>query len=296
MLDALARVWVLPLWTGPVDPKPMLGGLSNQSYYVEDGGRKFVVRFGRDYPFHHVFRARELMTAKAAHAAGFAPRVAHSGPGVQVAEFIDGKTFSGEDVRANIRAVVELIRRFHVEMPYHVSGPAFYFSVFHVIRDYARTLRAGDSRMRDVLPAWLVLSDRLEATQPPLPLIFSHNDLLPANIMDDGERLWLIDFEYSGFSTAMFDLAGLASNSGFSEAESDELLALYFGAKPSPEMRRAHYAMQCASLLRETMWSLVSEIHLDNPGVDYVTYTQQNLDRLAAALDRYQSTFGRVMP
>ena len=94
----------------------------------------------------------------------------------------------------------------------------------------------------------------------------------------------------------MLDLAGLASNSGFSAAESDELLALYFGAKPSLEMRRAHYAMQCASLLRETMWSLVSEIHLDNPGVDYVTYTQQNLDRLAAALDRYQSTFGRVMP
>ena len=296
MLDALARVWVLPLWTGPVDPKPMLGGLSNQSYYVEDDGRKFVVRFGRDYPFHHVFRARELMTAKAAHTAGFAPRVAHSGPGVQVAEFIDGKTFSGEDVRASIGAVAGLIRRFHVEMPYHVSGPAFYFSVFHVIRDYARMLREDRYRLSDRLPAWLQLAEEMERAQIPLPIVFGHNDFIPANIIDDGERLWLIDFEYSGFSTAMFDLAGLASNSGFSEAESDELLALYFGAKPSPEMRRAHDAMQCASLLRESMWSLVSEIHLDNPGVDYVTYTQENLDRLAAALDRYQSTFGRVMP
>src|SRR5690606_24660858 len=145
----------------------------NQSYYVEDDGRKFVVRFGRDYPFHHVFRARELMTAKAACAAGFAPRIVHSGPGVQVAEFIDGKTYSGEDVRADIASVAGLIRRFHIAMPYHVSGPAFYFSVFHVIRDYARTLRDGDHRLRDELPAWLELSDRLEATQPPLPLIFS---------------------------------------------------------------------------------------------------------------------------
>jgi thiamine kinase-like enzyme len=33
--------------------------------------------------------------------------------------------------------------------------------------------------------------------------------------IDDGERLWLIDFEYAGFNTAMFDLAGAASNAGF---------------------------------------------------------------------------------
>ena len=55
--------------------------------------------------------------------------------------------------------------------------------------------------------------------------------------------------------------------------ESDELLAAYFGATPDAEIRRSHAAMQCASLLREAMWSMVSELHLDAPGVDYVAYT-----------------------
>src|SRR5690606_3692907 len=100
-------------------------------------------------------------------------------------------------------------------------------------------------------------------------------------------RLWLIDFEYAGFNTAMFDLAGLSSNSGMSEEEAGTLLAAYFGHEPDEALLQAHAAMQCASLLREAMWSMISELHLDAPGVDYVAYTQENLVRLEAALDRY---------
>ena len=181
-------------------------------------------------------------------------------------------------------------------MPRHVSGPGFMFWVFHVIRDYARTLAAGHSRMTAELPAYLALADELEAAQVPLPIVFGHNDLLPANILDDGDRLWLIDFEYAGFSTALFDLAGAASNSGMAAAEADALLGAYFGTAPDPALRRAYAAMQCASLLREAMWSMVSELHLDAPGADYVAYTADNLARLEAALDAYRRDFGKTAP
>ncbi len=295
-MEMNARIWVLPIWSGPVDPKPLKGGLSNKSYTVEDAGHKYVVRFGQDYPFHHVYRTREIMTARAAHTSGFAPEVVYTGPGVMVSRFVDGKTYTPADVTDNIGRVADIVRRFHVEMPRQISGAGFAFLVFHVIRDYARSLREGGSRMSDRLPAFLQLAADLEKTQPPLPIIFGHNDFLPANILDDGERLWLIDFEYAGFTTAMFDLAGLASNAGFDEEQSEELLALYFGEKASPEIIRAHAAMQCASLLRESMWSMVSELHLDAPGADYEAYTAENLQRLDAALDRYQSRFGSLKP
>jgi len=295
-MEMNTRIWVLPIWHGPVEPKPLKGGLSNQSYTVEDRGRKFVVRFGHDYPFHHVYRTREVMTAKAAHAAGFAPEVRYASPGVIVSAYIDGKTFTGEDVRANIAPVADMVKRFHTEMPHHLSGPGFAFWVFHVIRDYARTLRDGGSRMRDQLSSYVQLGEELERTQPPLPIVFGHNDFLPANILHDGERLWLIDFEYAGFSTAMFDLAGLASNAGFSAEQSEELLARYFGGTPGPEIARAHAAMQCASLLREAMWSMVSELHLTANNVDYVAYTHENLARLEIALDSYRSTHGKSQP
>src|SRR5690606_12399917 len=119
------------------------------------------------------------------------------------------------------------------------------------------------SRVCPKLPAYLLLADELEAAQVPLPIVFGHNDLLPANLLDDGQRLWLIDFEYAGFSTAMFDLAGLSSNAGFSAEESEALLADYFEREPEPELMRSLSAMQCASLLREAMWSMVSELYLD---------------------------------
>jgi hypothetical protein len=56
---------------------------------------------------------------------------------------------------------------------------------------------------------------------------------------------------------------------------------------------RSHAAMQCASLLREAMWSMVSELYLDAPGADYRSYTQTNLDALDRALERYRSAYGK---
>ncbi len=293
MLTSDDRIRALPVWRGEITVARLKGGLSNESWLVSDAAGRHVVRFGKDYPFHHVFRDRETMTARAAHEAGFAPEVHYSEPGVMVTAFLGAKTYGADDVRANIGRIAELVRSFHDEMPKHVSGAGFMFWPFHVIRDYARTLEAANSRMAHALPFYLSLAEELERAQLALPVIFGHNDLLPANFLDDGKRLWLIDFEYAGFSTAMFDLAGVAANAGMSAEESDELLGRYFGSTPSPEIRRSHAAMQCASLLREALWGLTSELHLDTPGVDYVAYSAENLARLDAALDAYRATYGK---
>ena len=293
-MSAEYRIRALPIWNGAISIEPLKGGLSNESFLIADANGKHVVRFGKDFPFHHVFRPREIMAARAAAAAGFAPKVEFAEPGVMVSAYLGAKTYGPEDVRVNRIRIAKLTRAFHEEMPKHVSGAGFMFWVFHVNRDYARTLEAGRSRMTGRLPEFMALNDALEAAQQPLPIVFGHNDLLPANFLDDGQKLWLIDFEYAGFNTAMFDLAGTASNAGMTAEESDELLAEYFGSKPDENLRRSHAAMQCASLLREAMWSLVSELHLSAPGADYATYTAENLARLEAALESYQTTYGKL--
>ena len=287
------RLRSLPCWKGGVAVEPLRGGISNESWLVTDGAGRHVARFGKDYPFHHVLREREIMAARAAHAAGFAPELQYAEPGVMVSAFIDAKTYGPADVRANPERIGRLMRDFHQTMPRHVSGPGFMFWVFHVIRDYARTLDRGGSRMVPELPSYLALADELEQAQAPLPIVFGHNDLLPANFLDDGDKIWLIDFEYAGFNTAMFDLAGAASNAGMSDEEARRLLTAYFGREPDAAILRSHAAMQCASLLREAMWSMVSELHLNAPGVDYVAYTGENLAKLGAALDQYRATYGK---
>ena len=282
----------LAFWKGPVTAEPLLGGLSNESWKVTDDRGIHVARLGRDFPFHHVDRAREVMTARAAHAAGFGPAVEHVEPGIMVVEFLQARTWGPEDICADPGRVGAVLRRFHDSMADHVSGAAFLFWPFHVIRDYARTIRSGGSPFAEDLPALLALNADLEAAQVPLPLVFGHHDLLPANFLDDGTRLWLIDYEYAGFGTALFDLAGAASNASMPAAETDRLLHSYFGEEPSGPLRRAFDAMQCASLLREAMWAMVSDLHLAAPGADYKSYARENLDKLGAALDQYHSRHG----
>ncbi|MCV2869172.1 phosphotransferase family protein [Defluviimonas sp. WL0002] len=292
---SLRRIRSLPCWQGEIRAVRLQGGLSNESWKVTDAQGDHVVRFGKDFPFHHVSRAAEVMAARAAHQAGFAPRVEHSGRGVMVSEFLEARTWSETDMRANPGRIGRLLRDFHTRMPAQVSGPGMIFWVFHVIRDYARTLVDHGSRFGQDLP-WLTgVAAEMEAAQVPLPIIFGHHDLLPGNFLESpGGQLWLIDFEYAAFGTAMFDLAGAASNAGMSAQEARAMLIAYFGTVPDEAMLRAFEAMQCASLAREAMWAMVSEIFLAAPGADYDAHARDYLGRLGAALDRYHSRYGKT--
>ena len=284
----------LPCWRGEIAAEPLHGGLSNESWKVTDAAGAHVVRFGRDYPFHHVDRAREVMTARAAHAAGFGPAVEYAAPGVSVGQFITAATWTPADVSAAPDRVGARLRRLQHEMPTHIAGAGFIFWPFHVIRDYARTIAAGGSPFAPDLSNHLALAAKLEAAQIPMPIVFGHHDLLPANFLDDGQKLWLIDYEYAGFGTAMFDLAGAASNAGMTGAETEALLVSYLGHKPDAAFARAFDAMQAASLLREAMWAMVSDLHLSAPGANYRAYAMENLEKLAASLSHFTQSHGTL--
>jgi thiamine kinase-like enzyme len=284
------KISALPCWNGSITIAPLSGGLSNANYLVTDANGKHVVRFGVDYPFHHVSREREVMVARAAHAAGFAPRVEWAQRGVMVTEYLEAQTFTAMDVKVNSVRIGKLMRHFHQTMPAYISGQGFMFWPFHVIRDYVRTLQTH----REDVAHFLLAADAFEKAQQPLPIIFGHHDLLPANFLDDGAKLWLIDFEYAGFGTAMFDLAGTSSNGLMHSDEKALLLEAYFGGKPSSAMMRSFGAMECASLLRETLWAMVSSLFLAAPGIDYEAYTTENLSRYQASLDVYQNQYGKI--
>ena len=111
--------------------------------------------------------------------------------------------------------------------------------------------------------------------------------------MDDGKRLWLIDWEYGAFGTAMFDLSNIASNNSFTEPGEMQLLESYFGRRPDAALLCAFYAMKAASALREAMWGMVSELHLNAPGVDYIAYAAEYLGRFDRVYKDYTDKFGK---
>jgi thiamine kinase-like enzyme len=282
--EALRKAATLACWTGKVEPAPLGGGISNHNFRVEAAGKKFMVRIGEDIEVHNVLRRFELAASRAAEAAGISPAVIYAEPGAIVFRFIEGRTLTPADVRAPamLERIVPLIRRCHTEIPQHFRGPAPIFWVFQVIRDYALRLREDGSRMAPELPRLLGAAERLEKEVGKIELVFGHNDLLAANLIDDGQRLWLLDWEYGAFNSPLFDLGGLASNNELVSEQENWLLEAYYGVPVTEDRRRRYAAMKCASLLREAMWSMVSELHL-TVDFDYQAYTAENLRRFEQA-------------
>jgi len=284
MTDLLDKVARLACWRGSVELSQLKGGLTNISFVASCCGEKFVVRCGVDIPVHHVFRDRERAASVAAFEAGLSPEIIHVEPGIMVLRFIDGRTLSEDDLRTDIGRLVPLLKDCHSKVGRLVRGPVNAFWVFQVIRDYV-TLLDADRR-------YLEMADCFEQAQVPLPIVFGHHDLLPGNLIDDGRKVWLIDWEYGGFGTAMFDLANLSSNGAFGAAEDAALLDAYFDGKVGDDLRRAFAAMKAASALREALWAMVSDVHLKTPGVDYKAHARDYVARAQAGFDRFAAQYG----
>ena len=291
--SALERVKALAFWQGPIAPERVYGGITNINYRVEDGDTSHFVRVGDDIAVHHILRFNERAATVAAHAAGISPELVHAEPGVMIMRFIEGMTCTAEDIRdpARLARAIALVKRVHREMPRHIRGPILAFWVFHAIRNYVRTLDEAGSRYQSRLAELSDIADGLELAVGPVDFVFAHNDLLPGNFIDDGERLWLIDWDYGGFNAPLFDLANLASNSNFDREQETWLLHTYYGRQPDDRLLTSFDAMKCASLMREVMWSMVSEIY-STIDFDYAAYTADYMDRFARAYSSYHMAHG----
>lgn len=278
--DARNRVANLDFWSSPVEPQPLGGGITNTNFVVDDQGQRFVVRIGDDIPIHGVMRFNEIAAARAAHAAGLSPEIVYSAAGVFIMRFIKGQTLDEQAVREqrNLERILPLVQACHNELPKHFHGPALVFWPFHVCRNYILTAREGNSRMTGLLPRFISVNQELEEAVGEIKLVFGHNDLLAANFIDDGQRLWLLDWDYAGYNAALFDLANLSSNNELDARQEDWILEAYYQQPVTDRLRRRLAAMKCVSLLRETLWSIVSEIH-STLDFDYVSYTAKYLDR-----------------
>jgi len=285
---AVDRAMGLSCWQNPENPRILEGGITNVNLLINDQGHDFVVRMGADIPEHGIMRFNELAISRAAHAAGISPAVHHAEAGVLVLEFIDAVSLTQEDVRDpdTLLQVVDLMARMHRDLAGLVRGPILSFWVFHVLRDYAARLLGEGSPYSKVLPDLMAQAQDFADCIGAVDLVLGHNDLLPANIMRGSDRLWLIDWEYGGFNSPLFDLGGLATNCGLGETAEQTMLTAYFGKKPDANLMQRYTAMKCASLLRETLWSMVSETSSELD-FDYASYTSENLARYKSAYKNY---------
>jgi thiamine kinase-like enzyme len=284
-MTPLEKVKSLSCWRGPISAAPLGGGITNHNFLVQDGAKRAVVRVGDDIAVHHILRFNELAASQAAFAAGISPAVLHHEAGALVIGYIDGRTMAAGDLRQDdlLDQALDLVARVHRDMPRYLQGPNLTFWVFHVIRDYARTLQALGSSHAASLPDLLAEAAALERAVGPIDMVFGHNDLLPANFMHDGRRMWLVDWDYAGWGSPLFDLGGLAANCALATTQEERMLVGYFGALDASLWRR-YLAMKAAAALREALWSMVSELH-STLHFDYAAYTATTLSTYRLAQD-----------
>jgi len=268
----------VPIWKNKIDIDKISGGITNKNFLVTDGEKKYFVRLGNDIPEHLVSRSNELIASQAAAEKKIGPNIIFSNKGILILDYIESHTLSEDDVRKSVVSIIPLIKKVHEEIPKILYGQTFFFWVFHIIKNYANFLKNQNSHYGKLLPDLLKQSEILEKQSSPYEIVFSHNDLLSANFLNDGSRLWLIDWEYAGFNTPLFDLGSLAANNNFSEKEELFLLENYYEKKISEELLKRYYSIKCSALLRETMWSMVSEL-TSKIEFDYKDYTTKYFNK-----------------
>jgi len=251
-----------------------LGGLTNLVYRVETTDENLIVRIPGDGTEDYIDRAVELHNARAAYRAGVSPEVlwANGGSGVMISRCIEAVTMTpklfSKRVGSPARAGGALAKL-------HRSGESFQFrfELFAMIDDYLDILARKDTTLPDGY------ADVVKAAQPvkqaladnPAPLASCHCDPLCENFLDDGEVMWIIDWEYSGMNDPLWDLGDLSVEAGFSQAQDMEMLRAYFGAEPSKAQigRMVIYKAMCDLLW--TLWGLIQ--HADgNQAEDFWAY------------------------
>ena len=279
------KIKSLPIWKNLENIELLEGGITNLNFLISDSGSKSVVRLGSDIPEHLVYRSNEIIVSEAAYQIGVSPKLIYNEPGVLVLEFIESKTLEPKTVRENLNKIVPIIRKIHDEIPNKLSGQPQIFWVFYVIKYYSNYLLNNNSSHISLIPSLLKKAEKLEKLSSPREIVFGHNDLLAANFLDDGSKIWVVDWEYGGFNDPLFDIGGLSSNNDLDENLENEVLEMYFKEKPSKDLIIKYNAMKTASLLRETMWSMVSEI-TSKIEFNYAEYTSDNLKKFEESFDK----------
>jgi len=229
--------------------RPLVGGQSNHAWRVESGGRAWWVRLNSaDAARLGVDRASECRLLAIAASAGLAPPVLRCDPrsGLLVCGFLDGRSWTREDLGQpeNLERLGRLLRRLH-ELP--AAGDIGSVSFAQQARRLESEVPEG--RLSAALGAQAgEVFERLAARRA---TCLCHNDLHHLNVVADGDRLWLVDWEYGGRGDPLFDLASCICQGAPARSAVAALLSGYGEPLPgsASELEDACWAFDYVRLL-----------------------------------------------
>jgi thiamine kinase-like enzyme len=283
---ALARV---PLFKGvrlETIKLERLGSLTNVTYKVTIDGEAYVLRLPGKDTFEYINRTTEEHNARLAATAGINAEVLYfdTKEGTMLSRFVDGVAMDGErfkrDPGAPARAALTLRR-------VHRLGRVFgsRFDVFAMIDNYLRIL----NKLRTPLPEdyyeveWGAEAVRRALGMSPVPLVPCHNDPWPKNFVDAGERLYIVDWEFSGMNDPMWDLGDLSAEAGFGPEQDRVMMEAYYGDTAPPALYSRLELYKAMSDLLWALWGFIQHA-TDNQTDNFWAYALGRLGQCRARM------------
>jgi len=259
-----------------------LGGLTNLVHRVDWRGQSVIVRIPGAGTEDYIDREVELFNARAAAKAGVSAEViwADGATGVMISTAIPNiQTMSQDQFKARTGSAARAGKALR---DLHGSGQEFQFrfELFSMIDDYLKILSSKDVSLPDGYHDIVTAAEPVKAALAanPAPLAPCHCDPLCENFLDDGEKMWIVDWEYSGMNDPLWDLGDLSVESGFDAAQDAEMMQAYFGRPPTAaeQGRMVIYKAMCDLLW--TLWGLIQHAD-DNPAEDFWAYAVERFER-----------------
>ncbi|MBU6314607.1 MAG: phosphotransferase, partial [Actinomycetales bacterium] len=256
----------IPLLKDRTSIKELSGGLTNRNFLIETPADKYVARVSSNSSsFLSIDRGSEFINTTIAGKGGVGAEVLDYRPkeGLLLISYISGKTFGAEDVAANLPRIATSLRNLHALEPFDHE-----FNMFQTQSNYLKIVREQGFRVPDGYVDFEPMVARIKKAFEVLfeGLVPCNNDLLPGNFIDDGKKIWLIDYEYSGNNDACFEIGNVWAEA-FQPIEAlEELVTAYYGAHRPDKVARA-WLWALMAKYGWTLWASiqdsVSEIEFD---------------------------------
>jgi Phosphotransferase enzyme family len=248
----VARV---PAWEGrPRDIRPLPGNPREELFVVTVDGREYVVRIRVDHDLLGFSAAKEAESTRRAADVHVGPAVVAEVASTRtlITRMVPGSPVDGDQIAGRLEHVVSALRALHDSGPMRADFP-----VHRVVEWHARDAGTHDVIAPAAYERLHQLSRRIEAAfaKTPMPMVPCHNNLVPANLLFDPRRVWLVDFECGGMNDAFFDLANLSVHCGFDNDTDERMLYAYLGEVSDGAVARLRL-MKVMSEFREGMWGV----------------------------------------
>lgn len=259
-----------------------LGGMTNHSYKVtRNDGEEYVVRIPGEGTEELINRFDERKSTELACRLGIDSELLYFGDdGAKVMRFICDPQPISEGIMQKKENLVQAAAIFR---KLHTCGvdTGVRFEVFEMVDLYERLIRKENvvvyDDYEDVKDTVYTIKKAVDATGI-APKVPCHNDSLIGNwVIDKSGKLYLIDWEYSGMNEAMWDLACLSIEAGYTETNDRELMEAYYKRNATSDEKKRFIA---SKLYVDYLWTLWGLVRIPFDGSFMQEYADQRYERL----------------